>query len=122
MTAFNPAKEDATKAEAIRRKYMERGTTKLDQLQALDTKVKTPGIVAASITGIMGALIMGTGMSNVMVWNNMTIGLALGIPGLIMVCLAWPVYKMLTGHRKKKYAKQIMELSDAIIGEQEGTK
>lgn len=122
MTEFNPKKEDAAKAEAIRRRYMERGTTKLDRLQALDTKVKTPGIVTASIIGIIGALVMGAGMSNVMVWNNMTIGLALGIPGLLMVCLAWPVYKMITGHRKKKYAKQIMELSDEIIGEQEGTK
>lgn len=122
MTGFNPAKEDAAKAEAIRKEYMERGTTKLDQLQALDTKVKTPGIVAASIIGIVGALVMGTGMSNVMVWSNMTLGLGLGIPGLLMVCLAWPVYKAITGHRKKKYAKQIMELSDAVIGEQEGAK
>ena len=122
MTEFNPKKDDAAKAEAIRKKYMERGTTKFDRLQALDTEVKTPGIVTASIIGIIGALVMGAGMSNVMVWNNMTIGLALGIPGLLMVCLAWPVYKMITVHRKKKYAKQIMELSDEIIGEQEGTK
>lgn len=119
---FNPAKEDAKKAEAIRRKYIERENTKLDQLQALDIKVKTPGTVVASIIGVIGALVMGTGMSNVMVWKNMTIGLALGIPGLIMVCLAWPVYKMITGRRKKKYAQQVMELSNAIIEEREGTK
>ena len=91
MAEYNPLKEDAAKAEAIRRRYMEKGTTKLDQLQALDTKVKTPATVAASILGVIGALVMGAGMSNIMVWNNMTVGLALGIPGLVMVCLVWPV-------------------------------
>lgn len=52
-----------------------------------------------------------------MVWNNMTVGLALGIPGLLMLCLAWPVYKAVTGSRRKKYAQQVMELSGAIIKE-----
>lgn len=117
MAEYNPLKEDAAKAEAIRRRYMEKGTTKLDQLQALDAKVKTPGTVLASMLGIVGALVMGAGMSNIMVWNNMTVGLALGIPGLIMLCLAWPVYKAVTGSRRKKYAQQVMELSGAIIKE-----
>ena len=85
MAEYNPLKEDAAKAEAIRRRYMEKGTTKLDQLQALDAKVKTPGTVLSSMLGIVGALVMGTGMSNIMVWDNMTAGLALGIPGLLML-------------------------------------
>lgn len=117
MAEFDPIKADAAKAEAIRRKYMERGTTKLDQLQALDAKVKTPGTVVASMLGVIGALVMGAGMSNVMVWDNMTVGLALGIPGLVMVCLAWPVYRAITGRRRKKYARQVMELSGAIMEE-----
>lgn len=117
MAEYNPLKEDAAKAEAIRRRYMEKGTTKLDQLQALDTKVKTPGTVAASMLGIIGSLVMGAGMSNIMVWDNMTAGLALGIPGLLLLCLAWPVYKAVTGSRRKKYAQQVMELSSEIIKE-----
>ena len=118
MAGFDPLKEDAAKAEAIRRRYMEKGTTKLDQLQALDTKVKTPGTVVASMLGVIGALVMGAGMYNIMVWDNMTVGMALGIPGLVMVCLAWPVYRAITGHRRKKYAQQVMELSGAIIKEE----
>lgn len=72
MAEYNPIKEDAAKAEAIRRRYMEKGTTKLDQLQALDAKVKTPALAVASILGIIGCLILGTGMSNIMVWDNLT--------------------------------------------------
>lgn len=119
MNEFNPAKKDAVRADNIRRQYMERKATKMDELQALHDKVKIPGTVVSTIVGVLGSLIMGAGMSNVMVWNNMTVGLALGIPGLIMALLAYPIYKGITGSRKKKYARQIMTLSDEIIGEQE---
>lgn len=122
MAEYNPIKEDAAKAEAIRRRYMEKGTTKLDQLQALDAKVKTPALVVASMLGVIGCLVMGTGMSNIMVWDNMTVGLALGIPGLVVLALVWPIYKTILKSRKRKYAPQIMELSGKIIDEQEGVK
>lgn len=88
MAEYNPLKEDAAKAEAIRRRYMEKGTTKLDQLQALDAKVKTPGTVLSSMLGIVGALVMGTGMSNIMVWDNMTAAWRWGFRGFL--CSVWP--------------------------------
>lgn len=43
---------------------MEKETTKIDQLEALDSKVKTPALAAVSILGVIGALVMGAGMSN----------------------------------------------------------
>lgn len=115
MHEFDPAKNDAARAKAICKQYMERGITKMDALEALHTKVKTPGMIAASIIGVLGSLVMGAGMSYIMVWDNMTIGLVLGIPGLIMMILAFPIYKAITSRRKKKFAPQIMELSNEII-------
>lgn len=122
MYEFNPAKSSAAKAEAIRRQYMERSVTKMDELTTLDAKVKTPGLVISIIIGVLGALIMGAGMSSVMVWDNMTFGLALGIPGLLMLALAWPIYRGITNRRKKKYAQQIIAISDIIINGQEEMK
>lgn len=119
MNGFHPDKSDFSKAENIRNQYVEHKTTKLDRLQALDNKVKAPGRAVSVILGVLGALVMGAGMSNIMVWGNMTVGLALGIPGLIMALLAYPVYKGITAGRKKKYAQQIMLLSDEIIREEE---
>jgi len=119
MYEYSPAKNDTARAEAIRKQYMERGITKMDALEALHTKVKTPGMVTASIIGVFGSLVMGAGMSNIMVWDNMAVGLVLGIPGLVMMILAFPVYKVITDRRKKKYAPQIMELSGEILGVQE---
>lgn len=122
MYEFNPKKSNAEKAEAIRRQYMEREITKMDTLQELHTKVKIPGIVVSVIVGVLGVLIMGTGMSSVMVWDNMTIGLVLGIPGMLMALLAYPIYKAITSRRKKKYASQILKLSGEIMGEKEEVK
>lgn len=122
MYEYNPAKNDTARAEAIRKQYMERGITKMDALEALHTKVKTPGMVTASIIGVFGSLVMGAGMSNIMVWDNMAVGLVLGIPGLVMMILAFPVYKVITDRRKKKYAPQIMELSGEILSVQEETQ
>ena len=37
-----------------------------------------------------------------------------GIVGLAMSCTTYPIYKKILNSRKKKYAHQIMELSDRI--------
>ena len=122
MYEFSTKKSDAQKAEAIRKQYMEREITKMDTLQELHTKVRTPGIVVSSIIGILGVLIMGTGMSNIMVWNDMEIGLVLGIFGMLMAISAYPIYKKITKHRKKKYASKILQISGEIIHDKEDFK
>lgn len=118
MNEFSVTNQDAVKVERIRRQYMKREENKMEQLKRLDDKVKVPGKIIASIMGVTGTLVMGSGMSLIMVWERMSIGLALGIPGLLVTVLAYPVYKMITGGRKKKYADEIMELSEELIGKE----
>ena len=52
--------------QKIRTQYTEKEHTALDELKELDTKVKRPANVFASIFGSISALIMGAGMSLVM--------------------------------------------------------
>lgn len=111
---FTTANKDQAKAQKIRRQYMDREDNKFEQLQSLDSKVKTPGKIVSSVLGVVGALTMGAGMSLIMVWENMTSGLLLGIPGLIIALAAYPVYRIITGNRKKKYADQIMRLCEEL--------
>lgn len=102
-------------AEKIRSQYIKKEATKMDTLKKLDNKVKAPGKAVSSILGIIGTLVMGAGMSLIMVQNNMELGLILSIPGMIAALLAYPVYSLITNIRKKKYKDEIMRLSDEVL-------
>lgn len=111
---YNATNKDQEKAQKIRRQYMDQEDNKLEQLRKLDSMVKAPGKFVSGVLGVVGALTMGAGMSLIMVWGYMEYGLLLGIPGLTIMLAAYPIYGMITGNRKKKYANQIMKLSDEL--------
>ena len=108
--------------EKIRSQYTELEHTELDALKALDSKVKKPVKVFGYSYGSIGAIVMGAGMSLVMtdigamlgMTETLIPGIAVGIAGLAMSCTTYPIYKKILNSRKKKYAHQIMELSDRI--------
>ncbi len=62
------------------------------------------GIVFTWIIGVVGALIMGFGMSRVMVENpsqtNMIIGIIAGVIGLLICVLNYPIYTYLKGNKQ----------------------
>lgn len=117
MNGFNASEKDTKLAERIRRQYLEKEANKIEMLKKLDDKVKAPGKIAASILGVIGALVMGGGMALVMEWGNIALGLGLGIPGMLLALVAYPVYVLITNRRKKKYADEVMHLSREIVGE-----
>lgn len=109
--------------QKIRTQYIEKENSKLNELKALDSKVKKPANVFAYIFGSMGAIVMGGGMSLVMTdigsvlgWENtMVPGIVIGVIGMIMAIMNYPVYKNILGARRKKYADQIIALSDKVM-------
>ncbi len=110
-------------AQKIRTQYMEKESTELDALRELDAKVKHPANVFAYVFGSIGAIIMGAGMSLVMtdigeilhMSSSMLHGIAIGVVGLIMALVNYPIYKGILGSRKKKYGAEILKLSDRIM-------
>lgn len=111
--------------EKIRSQYTEQENTDLDALRALDAKVKKPANVFGYTYGSIGALVMGAGMSLVMtdvgtmlgMTEALIPGIVVGIAGLAMALTTYPIHKKILNSRKKKYAHQIMELSDRITKE-----
>lgn len=109
--------------QRIRSQYTEKMYTELDALKALDRKVKKPANLFAYIFGTFSALIMGGGMSLIMTDISETLkisdpfvpGLVIGIVGLVMASVNYPIYKALLNGRRKKYAKEIVALSDKIM-------
>ena len=109
--------------QKIRTQYTEKQHTELDALKALDAKVKKPANVFAYIYGSFSAIVMGAGMSLVMTDIGAMIGLSatmvpgivIGIVGMGMALTTYPIYKKMLSNRKKKFAPQIMELSDRLM-------
>jgi putative exporter of polyketide antibiotics len=109
--------------QKIRTQYTEKEHTGLDELKELDIKVKRPANVFAYIFGSISAIIMGAGMSLVMtdiaetvgIQNPMLYGIVIGIIGMFMAIINYPIYKSILGSRRKKYADRIMALSDKIM-------
>ena len=114
MSNYKVNEKEQRKAESIRRQYVSHEDNKMEQLQKLDHKVKRPGKIVSFIIGTAGVLVMGAGMANIMVWENMNFGLTLGIPGMIVALMAYPIYSVITNNRKKKYANEIIQLSDTV--------
>ena len=110
-------------AQKIRTQYMEKEFTELDALRELDAKVKRPANVFAYTFGSISAIIMGSGMSLVMtdissmlgLGDMMIPGIAIGVVGLGLALLTYPIYKGILNSRKKKYGAEILELSDKIM-------
>ena len=110
-------------AQKIRTQYMEKTPSELDALRALDAKVKRPANVFAYVFGSISAIIMGAGMSLVMTDIGATLGITsalvpgivIGVVGLCMALLTYPIYKSILNSRKNKYSAEILSLSDKIM-------
>ena len=109
--------------QKIRTQYTEKEHSDLDELKELDTKVKRPANVFAYIFGSISAIIMGSGMSLVMtniaetvsIADPMIYGIVIGIVGMFMAIINYPIYKGILGSRRKKYAEKIVALSDKLM-------
>ena len=101
----------------IRKKYIPREETKIERLRRLDASVNNKATSLSLITGIIGILIMGTGMSLCMVWAGIWFipGIILGLIGIALVCLAYPLYNKTLKKEREKIAPEIIRLTDKLM-------
>ena len=95
--------------------------TKLNELKELDHKVKTPARVFAYIFGAIGALILGTGMCLAMkiIGDLMVLGIIIGLVGIAMVSICYPLYVKILESRKAKYKDEIISKSNELLNDNE---
>lgn len=107
-------------AEAIANEYAPKDTSKVVALRKLDKKAKLPSEIFAYTFGITSSLIMGTGMCLSMkvigsgTTGSMVIGIIIGIIGLVLMGINYPIYKKIREKGKQKYAFEIMQLAKEI--------
>ena len=113
---YNYSAERAREVEAIRRKYEKPAEDKFEQLKALDRKAERRGQIFSIAIGIIGTLVLGTGMSMVMVGQVPFLipGIVIGVVGALALSAAYPIYKTITKKDRDKVAGQILALAKQI--------
>lgn len=101
----------------IRQKYLPPEEDKMAQLYRLDASATRKGTVVSLIVGIIGILIMGGGMSCCMVGPRtlMIPGIFLGLAGMVLVALAYPLYARITAQERQRIAPEILRLTDELM-------
>jgi len=101
----------------IRDKYFAPEEDKMEQLRRLDRSVTSGATAIALILGIVGTLIMGFGMSCVMVWTDTLFipGIITGLLGIAVLSLAYPLYLHITKRNRARIAPEIIRLTDELM-------
>ena len=120
------AKEQA-ELKRIRDKYTAptEDEDKMARLRRLDASVTQKAQIVALIFGVIGALILGAGMSLCMsdfaeILGSyrdmaMVIGIPIGLIGGVLVALAYPMYNVIVKRERKKIAPEIIRLTDELM-------
>ena len=108
--------------EAIRQKYLPKEEDKMEQLRKLHNTPTQKAQSASIAVGVIGALILGTGMSLCMTELGsalghlaMVLGIAVGLVGIVLVALAYPIYNRVLKKQREKIAPEILRLSDELL-------
>ena len=117
-----PTEAERREIKNIRSQYedkVETAESKLDRLRKLDDKVKNTSLAFALTFGIFFVLVLGLGMSCVLEFDRVLVGVILGVIGIIGVIINYPLYKLVLKKLKKKYGEEILKLTEELLGEKE---
>lgn len=108
--------------QSIRQKYVPQAESKMDRLRALDARVTKKATMVSILVGMIGAMILGCGMSLIMSDFGAVLGTAalpagivLGAIGLALAALAYPLYNRTLKKEREKIAPQIIQLTDELL-------
>ena len=109
----------------IRQKYQSQEEDSMTRLRKLDASATSKATVIALVLGIVGALILGMGMSLIMTdlavllgmtgMTNIIVGIITGVLGVILAALAYPVYCKVLKREREKIAPEILRLTDELM-------
>ena len=110
--------------ENIRKKYLppEEKEDKMAQVRALDARAEKRAMAFSLVFGILGAMVLGIGMSLIMSdfgkvlgTAALPVGIVAGVIGIALVALAYPVYQHTLKKEREKIAPTILRLTDELM-------
>ena len=102
--------------ERIKAKYLPRTESKMEQLRRLDASVTQKGTRISIFLGIIGCLIFGGGLSIVLEAPGefFVLGIVIGVLGMALMVLAYPVFLKVTQKERERIAPQILALVEEL--------
>lgn len=121
MQSVSP--EGDERVEEIRAQYVPREPSEYDELRSMHDQVSRPVKTVAYVSGSIGSIVLGAGMSLVMTDIGTSIGIdkplipgiVIGVIGLSLMILNYPAFNRSLTIRKKQHAQEIIGLADKIL-------
>ena len=115
--SYTYSAKEQEEVKQIRKKYMPKEADKMEQLRRLDRSVTRKGTAVSIVMGIIGALTLGIGLCCAMVWMGRWFvpGIVIGLVGIILASLAYPLYTHITQKEREKVAPEILRLTDELM-------
>ena len=114
--------EENKEIQEIRKKYLPKSESKLEELKRLDAQVQKSGMVPALCIGIISSLVFGLGLCLAMKVLGSSIatmmaGVVIGLVGMGGMWMAHPVYRKKQAKAKETYAPRILALTEELYQE-----
>ncbi len=123
--SYTYSAKERDELKRIREKYLPKEENKMEFLRKLDAGVVYKARTISIILGVLGALILGFGMSMCMtsfgtaiVPNaeiSVIVGIVIGVIGGILAAIAYPIYSTVLKRERKRIAPEIIRLTDELM-------
>lgn len=119
---YNYSASQKQEVEAIRKKYLPKEEDKMEQLRRLHYSATQKAQAASIALGVIGTLIFGLGLSLCLTelsgflgGTAMFVGIPVGLVGLVLLALAYPVYNTVLRREREKIAPEILRLTEDLL-------
>lgn len=123
--SYTYSAKEQSELKRIRDKYTPKEESKIERLRRLDKSTTHRALTVALVLGILGAIILGCGMSLIMtdIAGNigisedsvMKIGIPIGLVGCLLAAIAYPIYRHILKKDRERLAPEIMQLTDELM-------
>lgn len=116
-----PTSAERKEIENIRDSYIAdniKQSSKLDYLRKLDSKVRNIPTIISLVIGIVSILIFGLGLTMILEWNLIILGIVISVVGIIPMIANYFVFNMTTKKLKNKYSEEILKISGELLGDE----
>lgn len=123
--SYTYSAKEQEEIKKIRQKYQPKEPDNMEKLRSLDASVNKKATMVSIAYGVFGALVLGFGMSIIMsefgnIINissalQLPVGIVIGVAGMVLIAMAYPVYVRTIKKEREKVAPEILRLTEELM-------